>query len=518
MRAALPAAIIAATLSIPAAAAPPEPPRITLPSGALQGTRPGDAPGAVFMGIPYAAPPTGPLRWQAPRPAQKWPGVKDAAAPGPACIQVGANGVSGSEDCLYLNVWTPRWPAQGKAPVMLWLFGGANTNGSANNPVFDGAALARQGVVVVTANFRVGVFGFMAHPALSAESPAHASGNYMLLDQLAALRWIRGNITRFGGDPGNVTLFGQSSGSYDLLLLMTSPLARGLFHKAIAQSGQFLAYDGPMPRARAEAIGRQIAADLKAPAGAVVLPFLRALPPEAVLAAARSRMSTVPGSDTGLLTSIDGHVLTEPPARIFAAGRQLAIPLIIGSNAREITRDDPLPVLRAGIAARYGDFAPAALAAYGLDGDRPGRTDPLLGSPGAQWWTDIVQRCPATVEASWHAAAGRPTFHYQFERTIPGREAQGAYHGAEVPFVFGNLDRVVGSAFGAEDRDAARQIQAYWVNFARTGNPNGAGLPEWPRAGRGAYLAFTQKGPVAAQGLQQGPCAVYRDWTLRNLK
>jgi para-nitrobenzyl esterase len=402
---------------------------------------------------------------------------------------------------------------------MLWLFGGANVTGSGNNPVFDGAALARRGVVVVTANFRVGALGFMAHPALGAESPVAASGNYMLLDQLAALNWIRANIARFGGDPGNVTLFGQSSGSYDALLLMASPLSRGLFHKVIAQSGQFLAYGGPMPRARAEAIGQAVAADLGAGTGAEALSRLRALPAETVIAAALKWMPTQPGSDTGLLTSIDGHVLREDPARVFARGRQWRMPLIIGNNAREIGWEVKPEELRGMIARHYGALAPRALAAYGLDGGGTGRDDPLMGSPGAQWWTDVVQRCPATVETAWHAASKAPTYQYQFERAIPGKEAQGAYHGAEVAFVFGNLDRLSPPPpFTAEDRAASAAMQEYWVNFARAGNPNGAGLPLWPRAGQGNYLAFSQRGPLARRGLQAGPCTVYREWAERRAR
>ncbi|MGH7040585.1 MAG: carboxylesterase family protein, partial [Acetobacteraceae bacterium] len=210
---------------------------IGIAAGALQGARPAGAPGAVFKGIPFARPPVGPLRWHAPLPVIPWRGVRDASHFSAACMQDGRGGPIGSEDCLYLNVWTPEWPVRSPHPVMLWLFGGANAVGSAGEPAFDGAALARHGLVVVTTNYRVGVMGFMAHPALSAQSPHHSSGNYALLDQLIALRWIRDNIAPFGGDPHHVTLFGQSSGAFDVMLLMTSPLAKGLFVNAIAESG-----------------------------------------------------------------------------------------------------------------------------------------------------------------------------------------------------------------------------------------------------------------------------------------
>lgn len=509
--------VLSLPLIVPAAAQPARP-HVMLRAGGLDGTLPEGAPGAVFRGIPFAQPPIGPLRWRAPLPVMPWRGSRDASSPGPVCAQNSAKGPTGDEDCLHLNIWTPEWPARPGRPVMLWLFGGANVVGSANNPVFDGAALARRGVVVVTANFRVGAMGFMAHPALSAESAHRSSGNYALLDQIMALRWIRSNIAKFGGDPRNVTVFGQSSGSYDLFLLMTSPLARGLFHKAIAQSGQFLSYDGPMAKARAEGIGASIAADLKAPPGPHALSYLRALPADQVVTAAAKWLPTQPGTDTGLLTAIDGWVLRESSARVFASGRQMPIPLILGNNAREIGWPVALDDLRKMIGGRYGELAPKALDAYGLGNGGQGRDDPLLGTPSAQWWTDIVQRCGAVMEAQWHAAAGRPTWQYQFERSIPGKEAAGSTHGAEVAFVFGNLDRVPEKpAFTASDRAASAQIQEYWTRFARTGNPNGGELPAWPRAGGGRYLAFTAEGAIAKANLQPGPCGVYREWTLRRL-
>jgi para-nitrobenzyl esterase len=462
------------------------------------------------------APPVGALRWKAPAPARPWKGVRDAAAPGAACAQVSRTGATGSEDCLYLNVWASEWPARGRRPVMLWFFGGANVTGSANNPVFDGAALAKQGVVVVTMNHRVGALGFLAHPALSAESGHNSSGNYTLLDQIAALRWIKANIAKFGGDPNHVTLFGQSSGSFDILLLMTSPLAKGLFVNAIAESGQFLSYDGPMPKARAEKIGTEIAASLGAPAGPGALAHLRALPADQVMTAAMKLLPTEPGTDTGLLTNIDGYVLAESPAKLFASGRQARVSLLIGNNSREISPQTTPDEWRRQILARYGDaFGARALEAYGLANGGAGASDPLLGNAGAQWMTDIVQRCAATLETQWHAASGAPTWQYQFERSIPGREAVGSTHGAEVAFVFGTLDRVNDKPpFTAADAKASAQIQEYWTRFAKTGDPNGGALPPWPRAGDGRYLAFTAEGPVTKQNLQAGPCGVYRDWAV----
>jgi para-nitrobenzyl esterase len=500
---------------------------VTLAAGTVEGFLPPAGPssrnwGAAFKAIPFAQPPVGPLRWHAPVAVQPWTGVKAAKAFAPACAQEGRN--PGSEDCLYLNVWTPEWPARGPHPVMLWLYGGANSGGSASRDAIDGSALARRGIIVVTAGYRVGVMGFMAHPALAAESGHNSSGNYALLDQIAALSWIKDNIVKFGGDPRNVTLAGQSSGAYDLLLLMTSPLAKGLFAHAIAESGQILSYGGSMPKARAEAIGVTIASALKAPDGAAAISYLRGLPADQVIAAGSKVLPTDLGSDTGLLTNVDGWVLPELPARVFAQGREMAIPLIVGNNAREITPQITADALKAQIAAKYGDLAPKALAAYGLsgsgaeDGARP--DDPLLGGAGAQWMTDTVQRCAAIMEADWHAAARQPTFAYQFERPVPGREAAGSTHGAEIPFVFGNLDPATPDAapYSAADRAASEQVQGYWTRFMATGDPNGAGLPAWPRAGAGRYMAFTvAAGPVARSGLQAAPCGVFREWTLKRL-
>ena len=352
----------------PCVAAPAIPdtprPRVILAAGSLDGSFPEGAPAAVFKGIPFAQSPVGPLRWHEPVAVKQWKGVKDASSFGPACLQNGRGGSSGNEDCLYLNVWTPEWPPRSSYSVMLWLFGGANVTGSASNPAFDGSALARRGVVVVTANYRLGVMGFMAHPALSAESGHTSSGNYALLDQIMALRWIRENIARFGGDPRHVTLFGQSSGSYDLLLLMMLPLANGLFVNAIAQSGQLLSYNGSMSKARAEEIGTQIAAELKTPEGAGALSYLRALPADQVMAVAAKRLATDLGTDTGLLTNVDGWVLPELPARVFADGRQLAIPLDLG---KQLARDHAANLSRRGARADYGEVRrPRAEGARGL--------------------------------------------------------------------------------------------------------------------------------------------------------
>jgi para-nitrobenzyl esterase len=497
---------------LPFAAGQQPEPKVAVSGGELRGAPAGS--GAAFKGIPFAQPPVGDLRWREPMPVKPWSGVRDALNYGGICAQAGRGGASGSDDCLYLNVWTPVWPPRSRLPIMLWLYGGANATGTASTPNFDGTKLASLGVVVVTANYRIGVMGFMAHPELSAESPHHASGNYGLLDEIMALRWIRENGAKFGGDPAQVTLFGQSSGSFDIQVLMASPLAKGLFQYAIAESGQMTSYNGTMEPGRAEQIGLKIGEALGAPKGKDALAYLRSLPADKVVTVASPLLPTDLDSDTGLLTSVDGWVLPRHPVAVFAAKQEMAVPLIVGNNSREITQQYSPADLRARIEKKYGAaLAQKAFDVYGIAGDGQGNTDPLYGSIGAQWMTDIVQRCGAIAVAQLHSAAGHPVYQYQFDRVTPGREDAGSTHGAEVAFVFGALNRP-GIAYTDADRKASDMIQQYWTNFARTGDPNGGGLPRWPvsEPGRAGYLEFTQDGPVANSNLRTAACDVFRQW------
>jgi para-nitrobenzyl esterase len=496
-------------------------PRVAVTGGEIQGgSLPGPG-GAVFMGIPFAQPPIGNLRWREPMPVKPWSGVRGALSYGSPCVQIGRQSPSGSEDCLYLNVWTPEWPVRSRLPVMLWIFGGANAVGSASNPGFDGANLARRGVVVVTANYRVGAMGFMAHPELSAESPHHASGNYCLLDVIMTLRWIQENAARFGGDPHKVTLFGQSSGSFDIQVLMASPLSKGLFHYAIAESGQMTSFGGTMVRGRAEQIGEKIADALNAPKGKDAVAFLRGLPAEEVVTVAAPFLPTDLDSDTGLLTSVDGWVLPRHPAQVFAEGKELPIPLIVGNNAREITQQMTNADLRKAIEKKYGPTRAAkAFQVYGIAGDTEPIPDPLFGAPGAQWMTDIVQRCGTVTTSRYHSAAHHPTYQYQFDRLTPGRESAGSTHGAEVVYVFGNMDLPGNTvAWSDSDRKASDVVQQYWTNFAKTGNPNGGSLPEWPRYEpvTARYLEFTAAGPVVNANLLPAHCDLFREWVRQHM-
>jgi len=472
--------------------------------------------GAVFKGIPFAQPPVGDLRWREPLPVKSWTGVREAAAFGPPCAQ-NANGrmlESSKEDCLFLNVWTGEWPSKARKPVMVWIHGGGNYGGTASSNNFDGESLARHGVVLVSINYRLTVFGFFAHPELTKESPHHASGNYGLLDQIAALKWVHDNIAKFGGDPANVTIFGQSAGAVDVDVLMTSPLAKGLFHRAIAESGTVtrnpddatlrmtalgavmqvkngpVTYSDAADRAEAEAAGEKLSASLH---------VLRAISAADLLrVAAAPRMAIGPANGV----SVDGWVFPQPPAQVFATGKEQRVPLLVGNNARERTppRTTPEEVTQA-IEAMYGSLAPKALALY--PAAQP--ADTLYGAYDAQWVVDTMYRCPVVAQAAWHAAAGNTAYEYQFDHAPPGREALGAVHGAEVPYVFGTVKG------GPADAEISAAMQEYWTNFAKSGNPNGEGLPQWPRfdASARGYMEFTDSGPQPREGLRRPYCDLY---------
>ncbi len=503
------AGVTAAT--VPAA---PGDPVVTVTGGQIQGRRlPGEA-GTVFRGIPFARPPVGELRWREPQPVVPWTGMRDAGASGAPCAQVAlgwndAIAAAGREDCLYLDVWAPPAEAGRRHAVMVWIHGGANVAGSGGaDPLYDGRAFVRHGVVLVVIQYRVGILGFFAHPDLTRESPHHASGNYAILDQIAALNWVRDNITAFGGDPGNVTVFGQSAGAFDLLTLMTSPLARGLFHRAISES------PAPLPAratfrslAEAEQTGVRLAESLGV-AGEGALRRLRALPVDDLLRAQRQA-----GWNFAAINA-DGWAVPAAPAEVFAAGREAPVPLLIGSNAIEFPADASPAKMRQAVEATFGGLAPRALALYGLDGEgSPGPADPVYGDRAEQVGSDPL-RCFAVVEGEWHGRAGNPTWEYQFDRAIPPRPKTG--HSSELPYVFGNLYAQGSQAgdFAAADHRLSAAIQGYWTNFAKTGDPNGLGLPEWPRYDATArrYLEFTRTADVVVAPNQRGAvCDLFRE-------
>ena len=475
--------------------------------------------GAEFLGIPYAQPPLGDLRWHEPLSPTPWTEVRRANSFGAACAQpvLGdwnrPDAETSKEDCLFLNVVTPVWPAKKSLPVMLWIHGGANEGGSGSGSLYNEGTLVQHGVLLVTINYRLGIFGFFAHPALSAESAHGGSGNYGLMDQILALRWVRENIASFGGDPNNITVFGQSAGAIDTGLLMTSTVSKNLFQRAIAESGS--AFSAPVPPlAVAEKNGEVFTAGLKLPAGEKGLKQLRQLTAQQILDA-QSSQSPRPHFSP----DVDGSVIARQPASVFGAGGESPIPLLLGTTAREFGAatfgipTDP-DALRKVIAVRYGALAPRALAAYGLSESQHPGDDPLYGSPADQWAADNVFRCPATAQASWHSAAHHPTFEYELAHAIPGQEAQGAVHSSDLPYVFGYFPKSgnIAGNFSEVDRQLSDLIENYWTNFAKVGDPNAAGLPEWPPFGTGRqYIRFAQDGKVVPlTSLRDAPCSAYR--------
>lgn len=474
--------------------------------------------GAEFLGIPYAEAPVGNLRWHEPVPVRSWKGVRDASAFGAPCAQpvLGDwnrhDAETSSEDCLFLNVITPVWPAKSRLPVMFWLHGGGNEGGTASSALYKDGTLAQHGVLLVTVNYRLGVFGFFAHPGLTRESSHKASGNFGLMDQIAALRWVRQNIGNFGGDPANITVFGQSAGAQDASLLMTSPLARGLFQKVIAESGAAI---NPMipSLSVSEQGGERWAAFLRAPAGEDAIHYLRQLSTGELLKGVANRDAKEPPFAT---PNIDGWVIRSAPVEVFASGRQMSIPLLIGSTTREFGMSGGPNEVRTMIENVAGTLAPKALSLYGLENGAPGATDPLYGPVGNQWLADFIFRCPVTTEAEWHNRAQHPTYEYQFAHAIPGQEAEGAVHSSDLPYVFGFYPQSgnISGNFAEVDFKLADLIESYWTNFAKRGNPNGEGLPNWPEYDRSkAFIEFTEDGRVTANsgGLRRPQCDLQRE-------
>ncbi len=485
-------------------------------SGQIEGS-PRSGGGAEFLGIPYAEPPIGNLRWHEPVPAKSWAGIRKATKFGAPCAQPDLgdwnrrDAETGKEDCLFLNVIVPEWPVVRPLPVMFWIHGGANEGGTASSALYKDGTLVNHGVILVTVNYRLGIFGFLAHSELTAESAHHASGNYGLMDQILALQWVRDNITIFGGDVNNITVFGQSAGAMDTSMLMTSPLAKGLFHKALAQSGA--AFTAPLlPLAQAEQTGSRLAKAIGAPDGDGQIRHLRTLSgPDLLAALAKLDQRTRPrvGPD------IDGYVLPQQPALVFATGLAASIPLVFGTTTREFGGNQSADQLRATINFAAGALAPQALTAYGLANGGQGTTDPKYGTPADQWSADMIFRCPSVTQAAWHAAHNA-TWQYEFNHAIPGQETEGAVHSADLPYVFGYFPKTgnISGKFTDVDKKLADLIETYWTNFAKTGNPNSSGLPNWPQQGiAGTYIQFQQDGKVeTATGLRAAQCSIYRQW------
>jgi para-nitrobenzyl esterase len=512
------AVAVAGMLTVTTARAEGDPLVVKTSGGGVMGLA-RDGGGAQFLGIPFAQPPVGAMRWHEPLPTQPWSGVRDAKAYSAPCAQpdLGSwnrhDAETGQEDCLYLNVNTPAWPAKKPMPVMFWIHGGANEGGTAMSSLYTDGTLPNHGVVLVTVNYRLGVFGFLAHPELTGESTHHGSGNYGLMDQILALKWVVDNIAKFGGDPKNITVFGQSAGAMDTGMLMASR-AKGLFQRAIAESGA--PFVPPLqPLAAAEEAGKKFAAAMGAPEGAGQIAYLRGIP-----AAELIKKLTAHEPHPRFGPDVDGWVLTKSPAGVFAAGQESAIPLLFGTTTKEFGSTAAVEDVRRMITLESGALAPQALAAYGLADGGQGTTDSVYGSVSDQVAADGTFRCPATAEGRWHVAAQHPTYEYEFNHAVPGQTA--AIHSTDLSFVFGFYpkDGNLAGAYTDADLKFADMVESFFTNFARTGNPNGAGLPVWPEFGStAAYVKLAQDGTVVeAKDLRGSFCKVFRDVLAAQLK
>jgi para-nitrobenzyl esterase len=444
-------------------------------AGAVRGTLEDDV--LVYKAIPYAAPPVGALRWREPQPPVPWRGVREARGFAPACMQRGVSmpgetPPATSEDCLYLNVWRPAHAGGKRLPVIVWIHGGGFTNGSAAMPLYRGDAFARKGVLLVTVAYRLGPFGFLAHPELRRESAHGSSGNYGLMDQIAALRWVRANIAAFGGDPARVTVAGQSAGAMSVSALMSSPLAQGLFQRAIAQSGGIFEPVELAPRfalRNAERDGERYLAAL----GAASIGAARQL----------SAVDLLAGADEVSHPVVEPYVLPVLPYDAYACGRQAQVPLLLGWNAEEAraladVADVKASTFEAGIARSFGELPPRLLKAY------PHATDDQARQARLDFERDLRFGWDMWTWARLQASRSRqPAWLYLFGRRPPFPAGSvytdwGASHYAELWYVFGHLDQEAWPWTGA-DRALAENILRYWTNFAANGNPNGAGLARW---------------------------------------
>jgi beta-glucosidase len=487
---------------------------VRIESGQLKGTV---SEGVIaFKGIPYAAPPIGDLRWRPPQPVASWTGVRSAESYAADCMQLpfppdaAPLRTTPSEDCLYLNVWTPAHPSAKKLPVMVWIHGGGFVNGGSSPAVYDGSHFAERGVILVSLNYRLGRFGFFAHPALTRENPQGPLGNYGYMDQIAALRWVQRNIAQFGGDPNNVTLFGESAGGGSVLTLLTSPVSRNLFQKAIVESGggresltgpRYLNKPSPQGGPSAEDIGVRFAEGVGIKgADAEALAALRALPAEK-LVDGLNMASMGPAAGTYSGPMLDGDIVRESPQSALLDGRWGRLPLIIGANSAEI-------------GFPQGDSMEALFAPFGSEAEKarreynPEKSDDVR-LVGTRIASDRMMVEPARFVARAVAAAGVPSFEYRFSYVAESLrpDMKGAPHASEIPYVFDTVRARYGDKLTGQDEATAQKAIAYWVNFAKTGNPNGNGLPQWP--------AYDGKSDILLDFNLTGPAAVPDPWKER---
>jgi para-nitrobenzyl esterase len=448
-------------------------------SGLVSGVKTGDI--TAYKGIPFAAPPVGDLRWKAPQPAKHWDGVRKCVAfsaspvqakPTPFMVYTSEFLIPESpisEDCLYLNVWTGAKTKADKRPVFVWIYGGGFTSGGSACAIYDGEAMAKKGIIMVSINYRVGPFGFLAHPELTKEANGKASGNYALLDQIAALKWVKKNIAAFGGDPNNVTIGGQSAGSMSVNCLVASPLTKGLFNRAIAESGSLVVNNPLLPATTLQAAEANGAKQAEK-AGSKTLAEMRAMPAEEVLKKYQGRFAPI----------VDGYVLPESVPAIFAANKQNHVALITGWNDDEFggqnkSKED----FKKWAETQYGADAAIFLKNFPAETDEQSKQsqdrlarDQIFAVSGFKW---------AAMQSKY---ANSPVYVYNFNRKVPAEgdmKKYGAFHTAEVPYMFDNLRTLNNRPLEPVDHQLAKTMSGYWVNFIKTGNPNGAGLSEWPK-------------------------------------
>ena len=464
------AAVVLPFLAVAASAAQNDPLQVKLDTGTVSGISGASPDMRIYKGIPFAAPPVGDLRWRAPKPVAHWDGVKTADKFSPTCMQ--GNGNTSSEDCLYLNVWTAAKSANEKRPVMVWIYGGGYNTGSGSQAMYDGEALAKKGAVIVTLNYRLGVFGFFSYPELTKESDRRGAANFGVMDAIAALQWVQKNINQFGGDPKRVTIFGESAGAGLVANLMVSPQAKGLFHRAIGESSAWstASVNKLSTLADAEQAGVKIADGL----GAKSLAELRAKPADAVLKGGR-----------GVGPVVDGYLIPEDPGMVFAAGKQTEVPVLTGSNRDESFGGNPRSADQFVEQARnrFGNLADTYLKLYPASSDDQARESAFFAGRDEM----------AFVMRNWARLASKPgktkSYAYYFTQQRPlassGKEG-GAFapgphgsatHVSEILYVFNHLDN--GRPWTDADRQVADTMSSYWVNFAANGDPNGKGLAKW---------------------------------------
>jgi len=453
-------------------------PTVKTEAGLVSGVADGEI--TVYKGIPYAAAPAGEYRWRAPRPPVQWEGVRSGERFGPPCVQDVPErvrqSVRMSEDCLSLNIWAPAKSSAAPLPVMVWIHGGGFRNGTGSYSVVNGAAMARSGVVVVTMNYRLADFGLFAHPALSAEKHGEPLANFHLLDQVAALRWLRDNIAAFGGDPKCITVFGESAGGNSVLHLMTAQQTSGLFQRAVMQSGG--AFEASRTLSQLEADGRRVGDGLGIAASTDAAAALRAIPAEELL----QRFAKARAGKADYSPVIDGRLIVDTPGVVFKAGKQHAVPLLVGANSYEGSLASPLGITAAKILALLGPRVGEARKIYGAEA---GEEEQRLAEAvyGDMFFVAPARFLAAAME---HVEQRAWLYHFSYVPEKIRGNVPGAPHGLDVPFVFANKHPSL--PIGDVDMAVGAKISGYWVRFAKTGDPNGAGNPPWP-----AYRAATDE-------------------------